>query len=258
MHRFFLPAENLSRRPVILTGAQAHQIRRVLRLAPGAAVVLLDNTGRAYEATITGFGPDDVRLAVTEGRDAATEPGVHLTLYQAVLKGERFEWVLQKGTEIGISRFVPIICERSVVDDRRAIAAKVARWERIIQEAAEQSGRGRLPVLSGPQSLPEALAAAPADPAGHTAAPAGVLRLIPWEAERTAGLAAVLQGCNLSAGARIEVYIGPEGGLSEDEIHLAVRHGVRPVSLGPRILRAETAGLVAAAAILFQAGDLGP
>jgi 16S rRNA (uracil1498-N3)-methyltransferase len=332
----------LSHRPVTLTGAQAHQVERVLRLRPADSVVLLDNTGMAYEATILAQRRAGVELAVVRSWPAAGEPGVFLTLFQAVIKGERFGWALQKGTEAGISRFVPLICERNVVEDRQAFAGKRARWERIIQEAAEQSGRGRLPelaecqrfgdalldrraALGGPagqgspvhvQGRPSAAASvilsghasqpAPQGPEGApasdevpeggesvSASPKGLpvsapgtsgqepgafdvrkaeagrpedgapaedttLRLIAWEAETSAGLRAALAGAALGPHARIDLFIGPEGGWAPEEVRLAQAHGVQPVSLGPRILRAETAGIVAAAAIFYAAGEMEP
>ncbi len=259
-------------------------MQRVLRLRPGDGVVLLDNQGRAYEATIVAHRRADVELAIVRSWPAGGEPAIFLTLFQAVLKGEHFGWVLQKGTEVGISRFVPLICERNVVEDRRAIAGKRARWERIIQEAAEQCGRGRLPELADSQTFAEALLhrpSLPAQPAAErfsgtvgqlpgvfemrsagtedaTAVGHPVLRLIPWEAETSAGLHAALAGAALGPQTRIDLFIGPEGGWAPEEVFQARAQGVSPISLGPRILRAETAGIVAASAILYAAGDMEP
>ena len=120
--------------------------------------------------------------------------------------------------------------------------------QRIIQEAAEQSGRGQLPELAPAQLLPQA--------ALRPVRPKGALRLIPWEGEQANRLRDALAGCNFADGARIEVFIGPEGGFAEEEIASARRYGIQPVTLGPRILRAETAGVVAAAVILYAAGEI--
>jgi 16S rRNA (uracil1498-N3)-methyltransferase len=278
VQRFFVDPDILRRSSVVLGGEQARQIRRVLRLGAGAAVVLLDNQGWAYDAILTGFEGEAAHFELGERHAAGGEPLTHLTLYQAVLKGEHFEWVLQKGTEVGISRFVPLLCERNVVSDEQAIAGKRARWQRIIQEAAEQSERARLPVLATPVRFADEVSrgvrqgsAAPANPpAGPTGgSPAGsspaagqeTVRLIAWERledseEREARLRAGLARCNLRAGMRIQVFVGPEGGFSPHEIELARQHGLLPVSLGPRILRAETAGIVAAAAILYELGEI--
>lgn len=246
MHRFFISPGLLAHSPVILTGDQAHQIRRVLRLRPGDQVILLDGEGWAYEADLIAVSAKDVRLALVRRTRAEGEPPVHITLYQAVLKGERFSWALQKGTEAGVSAFVPLVCERSVIDDLQVVEAKRDRWRRIIQEAAEQCGRGYMPDLLPAQLLRQAV---------KTPGQQGALRLIPWEGERATPLRAALSGCNLNDGMHIELFVGPEGGFTDVEVDWARRHGVQPVTLGPRILRAETAGLVAVSAILYQAGE---
>jgi 16S rRNA (uracil1498-N3)-methyltransferase len=263
MDRFFVSPSVLQSQPVILTGEQAHQVRRVLRLRPGEQVLLLDNLGYAYPAALLEYAGEAAHFSLEGRLPAGGEPTTHLTLFQAALKGERFEWVLQKGTEIGVSRFVPLICERNVVDDRRTIDGKRERWQRIIREAAEQSGRARLPELASCLCLADAIS-----PSGPTSAAGpfdadpsrnGSVRLIPWEKLHEEGgctLRQALAGCNLRVGTRIEVFIGPEGGFSDTEIELARDHGLLPVSLGPRILRAETAGLVAAATILYEVGEI--
>ncbi len=252
MQRFFVPPAVLAQSPVVLTGDVAHQMRRVLRLAPGDRVLLLDGEGLSCEAEVLSISAKDVRLNAVQRELATGEPRIHITLYQAVLKGERFAWALQKGTEVGVSAFVPVITERSIIDDLQVVEAKRERWQRIIQEAAEQCGRGRVPALLPGQMLRHAIKN-PGWP--------GALRLIPWEGLADAGegalsLAGILAKCNLNEGARIEVFVGPEGGFSEAEIDWAQGHDVQPVSLGPRILRAETSGLVAAFGILYQACEL--
>jgi 16S rRNA (uracil1498-N3)-methyltransferase len=251
MHRFFVRPETLAASPVVLTGDQAHQIRRVLRMRPGDPAVLLDNRGQAYDAILESFGKDEACFVIHAARVAGGEPGLRVTLYQAVLKGERFEWVLQKGTEVGVHAFVPLICERNVVDDMRAIEGRRARWERIIQEAAEQSGRARLPELRPAELFRAAVKpSAPDDPQ------AGMPRLLAWEGERALTLRAALAGCNLEPGAGIQLYVGPEGGFTDAEAALARQYEVKTVTLGPRILRAETAGPVVVALILYSAGDI--
>ena len=248
MHHFFVPPESIVHASLALKGEQAHQILRVLRLRPGERVLLLDNDGWAYEGTLVGDSGGAARVEILERRQAPGEPHTYITLCQAVLKGDRYGWALQKGTEVGVSRFVPLICQRSVVADMGAIEQRRERWARIIQEAAEQSGRARLPELAQAQLFAAAVSA--------KAPSSDELRLIPWEEARTVRLSDALARCNFAAGARIQVYIGPEGGFTADEVDLARRHGIVPVTLGPRILRAETAGLVAAAAILCAAGEI--
>jgi 16S rRNA (uracil1498-N3)-methyltransferase len=272
--RFFVSQAVLQTQPVvILTGEQAHQVRRVLRLRPGERVMLLDNLGSAYDAVLLGYDREDARFRIESKRRAGGEPATHLTLFQAALKGERFEWLLQKGTEIGVSRFVPLICERNVVDDRRAVDGKRERWLRIIQEATEQSRRARLPELAPSMRFADAVRSGAASTASESSASGGVppaittIRLIPWEGlrgdvdvgtslQQARPLREALAGCNLRVGIRIEVFVGPEGGFAQAEIELARNHGILPVSLGPRILRAETAGVVAAATIMYEVGEI--
>jgi 16S rRNA (uracil1498-N3)-methyltransferase len=251
MHRFYVAPDVLDHQPIWLDGEQAHQIRQVLRMRPGERAILLDNRGWACEANLVSCGESVVQFEVVRRWLATGEPRTYIVLYQAVLKGERFGWALQKGTEVGVSQFVPMICERNVVTDMRTVEQKRERWERIIREAAEQSGRGRLPVLAPAQSC-ESIARAGSPPAAATQPS----RLILWEGERAVTLRQALARCNFEGGARIEVLIGPEGGFTSGEVSLAEQSGAQKVTLGPRILRAETAGVVASAAILYEAGEM--
>ena len=159
MHRFFVSPEVVATSSVTLTGDQAHQIRRVLRLQPGAEVALLDGSGWVYRCAVASVNTADVRLDVLDRTQGQGEPSVYIVLHQAVLKGDHFNWVLQKGVEVGVSAFVPTVCARSVVDDMQAIDARRGRWERIIREAAEQCGRPRLPELRPAQLLSQSLEA---------------------------------------------------------------------------------------------------
>jgi 16S rRNA (uracil1498-N3)-methyltransferase len=254
MHRFFVAPEAFERQPVVLTGPQAHQVRRVLRMRLGERAMLLDGRGWACEGLLIAVNDADVRFQVLRRWRESGEPRTQITLLQAVLKGERFGWVLQKGTEVGVSAFMPVICERNVVDDMEAVEDKRERWERIIQEAAEQSGRAFLPQL-----LPAQLFQQAAQP-GLLPDKAGAsppLRLMLWEGERETSLNGALAGCNFASGARIQVVVGPEGGFTGEEVRLARSYGIRTITLGPRILRADTAGVVAAAIILHEAGEMG-
>ena len=238
-----------------ITGQLAHQIGRVLRLRPGDTVELLDNSGFICVARIEQIARDVVGAEVLERRRLDTEPGVRLELYQALLKGQKMEWVLQKGTEIGVSRFVPLLSERCVSRPSSAdIAGRLERWRAIVREAAEQSGRAVLPEVAGLESFEQACTTA-----------SGVdLAVMAWEEERTASLNGLLHEEGLSVGTsrqasdlRVAILIGPEGGFSRQEAETARSAGVRIAGLGPRILRAETAALVAATVVLWETGGLG-
>ncbi len=246
MHRFFVSPQAIQENRVALHGTVVHQIRDVLRMRPGDQIVLLDNTGWAHLCELYLVEKDIARARVMEKWELETEPEAKITLYQGLLKGQKFEWVLQKGTELGLHAFVPVLSGRSVVGNLEDVSAvRVERWQRIVIEAAEQAGRARLPRLSEPVLFRHAC---------QTASQGG-LAIIPWEGERERGLREALQLVPPSK--EIHMLIGPEGGFEDDEIAVAQEFGVMAVSLGPRILRAETAGLVAAAAILYELGDFG-
>ena len=191
-----------------------------------------------------------VRTLACRGR-AAT----HVTLYQAVLKGDHFAWALQKGVEVGVSRFVPMVCERNVIDDLDAVEDKRERWERIIQEAAEQSGRGRLPELAPAELFGQAVAQRP-DLAARmpTAGERALVRLIPWEGEHDCGCATRWPAVTWPQGRASKCLSGRKAASPTRRSTMARRYGIRPVTLGPRILRAETAGVVAAALDLVRSG----
>lgn len=247
MHRFFVSPEQIAGGLVRFRPDQAHQIGRVLRLRSGDRVLALDGAGQVYETVLEQVEPPAAVGRISRVEPATGEPRAFLTLYQSLLKRDKFEWVLQKGTEIGVSRFVPVITRRTLARDAAAVSPeKHERWQRIITEAAEQSGRGRLPELAAPQSMGEALAQA-------TAADQRVL--IAWEAPGQDTLATALAG--LPAGVRVALFVGPEGGYDDEEVALARAQGAAPVTFGPRILRTETAALIGPALILHHLGDMG-
>jgi 16S rRNA (uracil1498-N3)-methyltransferase len=252
MHRFFVPPSWVQGNQVTLSGPQAQQIARVLRMRPGDLVIVLDNSGWELETRLVTVDREAVSGEVLHRRLAGGEPRTKISLYQGVLKSKGFEFILQKSTELGVVEFVPIISDRCVVFDLDAVNKKRRRWEWIIQEASEQCGRGRMPSLRPALLFPQAC---------ERARQAGGLALIPWEEEGQVGLRDVLRhappGREQSwPPLTITIFIGPEGGFTPGEIRLAQRYGLVPLTLGPRILRAETAGLIAAAAILYELGDL--
>ncbi len=243
--RFYVAGATLATGVEIdLPGEIAHQARDVLRLAKGEAIRLLDGKGGEYPARLTEVSRARVRIIPGERMVGAAEPPARLTLYQGMLKAAKFEWVLQKGTELGVGAFVPVISSRAVAATEAMGAAKRQRYERILIEAMEQCGGTYLPTLAAPLALERALIEATA----HHAA-----TLIPWEGEPSltvrAGLRQALASHTSDIPA-IALFIGPEGGFSADEIALARSYGALPVTLGRRILRAETAALVAVALAL--------
>ncbi|MFQ5401437.1 MAG: RsmE family RNA methyltransferase [Anaerolineae bacterium] len=237
MHRFFV--QPFADEQVVFSPEQAHQISMVLRMGLGERVVVLDNAGWEYEVELVGVERRRVTAVIVAQRPVANEPAIQLTLYQSLLKRDNFEWVLQKGTEIGVTRFVPLITERTVARPAR----KPDRWQRILTEAAEQSRRGRIPALAEPLKLAQALGELPS----------GQPALIPWVGAGDGGMRAVLS----DGATAVSLFIGPEGGFTAAEVEQAQRHGVIPISLGKRVLRAETAAVAAATVVMHLMGEMG-
>lgn len=246
MHRFFVPTEWLENPLVVITGPQAHQISTVLRLQKGEEITLLDSSGWEHRTELLKVTRQRVEGKVVQRSLSRGEPRTKITLYQALLKGKSLETVLQKGTEVGMVAFVPVVAERCVVSSLEDIGeAKYQRWRRIIQEAAEQSRRGLLPPLRPALMLGQAW---------EQASRSG-LTLVPWEEAVKPGLRSLLDSRKNPFS--INLFIGPEGGFTPKEIAQGEKYGAAPLTLGPRILRAETAGVVAASAILYHLGDMG-
>lgn len=251
MHRFFLTNKSDTSVPAIVSGNIllpdniSHQVRDVLHLGVGEQLVLLDNSGDEYLCEVVQSGRKSVEVEVIERRVGKPEPRVHITLCQGLLKSARFELILEKGTELGVSSFVPMLCRRSMAGLEDAGPAKLQRWQRILQEAAEQCGRSRIPTLQPIRPLMHVL----------NDIPAGAIALMPWEEEQQLSLRAVLQQANLARtsdqASRVVLLIGPEGGLMAEEVQLARRHSVQAVTLGSRILRAETAAIVSVANVMY-------
>jgi 16S rRNA (uracil1498-N3)-methyltransferase len=207
----------------------------------------MDDSGCEYVVVLSAISSSRLEGEVVEERDGLGDPGVKLTLYQGVLKGDKFEMVLQKGTEMGISAFVPVLCRRSIPRASKEWAGgRHSRWHSILTEAAEQSGRSRIPILGPLVSLSEALTHAPG------------VRLMAWEEETERGFRETLvEHMERIKGEGLSFLVGPEGGFAPGEVQEARDAGVMPVSLGRRTLRGETAGLAMAAAVMYQVGELG-
>ena len=235
-----------------ITGPLTHQIRNVLRLKPGDRVILLDNSGWEYQVELAEVSRERVAGQIRQKSLAASEPRTKITLYQSLLRARAFETVLQKCTEVGVVAFVPVVSARCIISSLEDIGEKkLERWRRIILEAAEQSRRGRLPVLRPASLLRQAW---------REASRSG-LTIVPWEeagsrmAAQEESLRSLLRGAQPTPFS-VNLFIGPEGGFTPQEIDQGQRYEAVPVTLGPRILRAETAGLVATATILYELGDM--
>ncbi|MGE5604348.1 MAG: 16S rRNA (uracil(1498)-N(3))-methyltransferase, partial [Bacteroidota bacterium] len=218
----------------------------VLRQGPGDEITVLNGKGEEYMVRITEATADQVNGEILRQVERQTEPRVKITLVQSLPKADKFEWILQKNTELGVSRFQPVFTERSNIKlDQAAQGRKLERWNKIIREAAEQSRRQIIPVLEPIRRWDEMLACYSGTG----------LVLIPWEGEAGQSLKEVLER-QPEIPESVKVLIGPEGGFSLKEVEEAKNKGAISVTLGPRILRTETAGLVVASALLYHFGDL--
>ena len=247
MNRFFVDPNDIQGDDVHLSKAQVHQIYHVLRLRTGDRIVVLDNAGSEFEVELAAPSPRQVEGRILARRAAQGEPDVDLVLHQGLLARDKFEHVLQKGTEVGVKRFVPVITERSIVQDSRAFTNdRVERWQRIITEAAEQSGRGLIPQLRPPIRLEQALAE-------H----GGVdVHLMGCPGPGGQSLHAVL--ATTPRPKAVSLCIGAEGGFTEREVDLARSAGWKVFSLGRRVLRTETAAVVASGLVLYELGQMEP
>lgn len=249
--RFFVPPAAIQSGLVTLPPDDAHHARSVLRLRVGEPVFVHDGRNVVYRATLTDVSARAVVARVDESGPAGTEPATRVTVAQALPKTtDKIEQVLQHGTEIGAAGFVLWGAFRSVakLGTGDKVEKRLERWRGIVKGAAEQSGRGVLPGVEwndGARDMAGQVATFDAALVLHEAAGAGP----------GSSLAAALAALPAHAAPRLLVIVGPEGGLTDEEVALFTSAGARPVSLGPRVLRTETAALVAVAQILFARGD---
>lgn len=226
---------------VRLSASAASHVSKVLRLKEGAPLIVFDGTGGEHRSEITRVAGSNVHVALKEFMPGAPESALKLTLVQGVSRGERMDWTLQKATELGVSAIVPVLTARSVVRlDERQSLAKREHWQAVVVSACEQCGRTRVPEIAPPVRLRDYLA---------TSKKEGLrLALSPVAQGSLAGLASVPQ--------KVELLIGPEGGLDDNEHLIAEQAGYLPVRLGPRVLRTETASVVALSVLQALWGDL--
>lgn len=250
MRRFYAGADvSAAAGQVRIGGALAHRLSRVLRLATGDELALFDGRGQDTVLRITAMSASGIDAVAVRTLPSPAEPHTKVTLYQSITRGERFEWLLEKATEIGVTAVVPLIAARAVVKPDAA-GPRIDRWRRILIEAAEQCERGAVPALSPPTRFPDALAAE-----------ASAVVLIPYEAAGASapGISTVMsqEVDAVFASGAVSLLIGPEGGFEPAEVEAAIAAGAHVVTLGERVLRSETAGIVAATLVLQAAGELG-
>jgi len=245
MNRFFLPIQFIQEKQVLFPPDLTHQILNVLRLNVGDLVQVLDNQGNVFDVVL-GEGSKDGKLTgwIQTRKREDSESQVNITLFFGLTSREKVEWILQKGTEIGVSSFQPFISARSLVQSTKLGDQKTLRWKRIIREAAEQSRRGLLPELCPPLTLQACLTKAGKE---------YDLCLLAWEEAGSEGMDI---RCAVSDKGKLNehtaLFVGPEGGFTGEEVTLAESCGCQVVSLGRRILRMETAAILFPALVLYE------
>lgn len=243
MPRFFVPPSALAGDLVTLEGEQAAHAK-ALRLTPGEEVTLCDGAGTDYCCIVSSLKSGQLTLAVHQSMPSCAEPTLRVSLYLGFPKADKLEHVIQKATELGAFEIVAFPCERSVSrPDPKSLAKKLERWQKIAASAAEQSGRGRIPQVLALDSFDQAV---------RRAAQADWSALF-YENERQCSLRRAWEGKTFRSAA---IFTGPEGGLTEAEVAQARAAGMAVCTLGPRILRCETAPLCALSALMYAADEL--
>ena len=247
MDRFFVDKTNinLENNTCVIVGEDVKHISKVLRCKIGEKLEICDKDNSEYICEITDINKEQVDLDIIEKREIKRESDLKVKLYQGLPKSTKMELILQKLTEVGVDEIILVSTKRSVVkvDDKKE-GKKIERWERIMYEAAKQSKRGKIPKLRGILSFKEALE----DMKNND------MNICPYEDERTVSIKSAIEGADINS---IGIFVGPEGGFEEEEIENIQDINSKVVSLGPRILRTETASVVASSIVLYELSDLG-
>lgn len=230
---------------VNIVGADAHHLARVLRLKPGDQLVVVGQDGQAGKAVIDSVTATCVTAKLTSGIDSMVEPPLTVWLAQGLPKGDKMDLIVQKAVELGVAGIIPLAAEHSVVRyDAAKQLNRITRWQKIAGEAGKQCGRGKIPQITNIKTMTEVLAELSSN----------TTLLMLYEGETTQGIREALG--NYAKGT-IVVIIGPEGGFSAAEVELCHKRGAQIVTMGPRILRTETAAIAALTIVMYQCGDLG-
>lgn len=247
MRRFFVNPAAMEGATAILSGSDARHIHTVLRLKPGERIVLFDGTGKEWHALIRTSDPDSVSVLILETRFSETESPVRITIAQGLLKDKKMDGLVRQLTELGIHRWVPFFGARSVpraTSDR--LRARTERWRKIAQESLKQCRRGVVPDIRSAVSFEAALSlGAPSD-----------MKIAFWE-KAVDPLPLCCPGAEGQGVHSVFVLLGPEGGFTDQEMAAARAAGFIQTTLGPRILRAETAAVAACSLVQYLFGDMG-
>lgn len=243
MPKYFTEPENIKDGFIEIFSDEAKHILNVMRMEIGDKLTICDGQSNDYLCRICETGKNCLKAKIEETTKSESEPKTKITLYQGLPKSDKMELIIQKCVEIGICRIVPVITERAVVKIEKGAKEdkKTERWQKIAESAAKQSGRGIIPAVERPMKFKDAIEEAVKN--GEA--------IIPYENEKDRGLKEFVKN---SKAENIGIFIGPEGGFDTKEIEFAVENGVMSVTLGKRILRTETAGIVTSAIVLYELG----
>lgn len=245
--RFYVAPDEVGAACINLSRDESHHLARVLRLREGDEAFAFDGRGREYRCRVSRVDAQAARLEIIEALAGAVESLLDLTLAQALAKGEKFDFIVQKAAELGVRRIIPLVTDHSDVrlNDERA-EKRAERWRRIALEALKQSGGRRLVQIQAPAAFSDFITSTPREGAPP-------VRLV-FSERGGSPISQALKETN--AGQPVIACVGPEGGWSDGELETMASHGARLVTLGPRILRTETAAIVAVALIQHRLGDL--
>ena len=242
MPKFFVQKCNIDEPFIKIDGEDVSHIKKVLRMREGEEIDVCDSSGFDYKAVIDSINDKDIVCKIKSKNKSETEPPIKVTLFQGLPKASKMDYIIQKNTELGISEIVPCALSRCVV--KLEGDKKTARWQKISEEAAKQSGRGIIPKINSPVAIDKAI----------DMMKEYDLKFVPYECEEQTNLKSVL--LSKQDIKTVGFMIGPEGGFDKAEIEKLKQNGIIPVSLGKRILRTETAGEAVLSMIMYEIGDI--
>jgi len=246
MHRFFIPPEIVTQPSPEITGSDVNHIRRVIRLRPGDEIELFDGTGKVYKAQIVALTAKKVQISILKIKSAKTDSSLELAVAQALLKEKKMDRLVRQLTELGVSRWAPFTSQRTIPTPKpKRMAARIARWETIAQESLKQCRRGKLPQIDGLHSFQEIIEMGDRFD----------MAVVFWENEKSALEKALV---DVQKPQSLLAVFGPEGGFTKQEVSMARAAGFITASLGPRILRAQTATTAGSTLLQYLFGDMGP
>ena len=247
MHKFFVPQECIIGNEAIIEGDDVKHIYKVLRLSPGETVAINNCNGEEYLGTIKDINKKEVRVDLKEKLGINNESPLEIYLFQGLPKSSKMDLIVQKNCELGVREITPIITERVVVKSEIGEYKKLDRWVRIALEASKQSKRTLIPKINSPIEFEDLL---------HKLKEMDLI-VVPYENEEGFGIKKLMTTLKDKAIKKVGIIIGPEGGFEESEIKDLRDIGGNIVTLGPRILRTETAGFVCTSLVMYELGDLG-